>query len=48
MPLIVSTGISISGSVSQVLNEIRFSSEVGIEGGYLGPAKAVLTNMKIF
>ena len=42
------TGISISGSVSQVLNEIRFSSEVGIEGGYLGPAKAVLTNMKIF
>ncbi len=42
------TGISISGKVSEVLNHIRLSSDLGIHNGYYGPAQAVLSNMKIF
>ena len=42
------TGISISGSVSDVLNTIRFSDETATQDGYMGPKKALLTNMNIF
>ena len=42
------TGISISGKVSQVLDHIRFSPNTGIFGGYHGPDKALLEQMKIF
>ena len=42
------TGISISGSVSQVLNDIRFSSVMAVQDGYLGPEKAILQHLKIF
>ncbi len=42
------TGISISGSASEVLNSIRFSSKLSVYNGYMGPEKAQLTNMKIF
>ena len=42
------TGISISGSASEVLNSIRFSSKPAVYNGYMGPEKAQLTNMKIF
>ena len=42
------TGVSISGKLSQVLNNIRFSSETSVQGGYAGPAKAALQDMQIF
>ena len=42
------TGISVSGSVSQVLNSIRFSSKLAVQDGYQGPEKAQLLNMKIY
>ena len=42
------TGISISGSVSEVLDSIRFSSSLALQDGYLGPEKAILNNLKIF
>ena len=42
------TGVSISGKLSQVLDRIRFSSETAVHGGYVGPAKAALQDMKIF
>jgi len=42
------TGISISGSLSQVLNRIRFSCETAVFDGYSGPSKAILSGMKIF
>ena len=42
------TGISISGSLSEVLSEIRFSEDIALCGGYRGPAKALIGNMKIF
>jgi len=42
------TGVSISGKLSQVLDSIRFSSETAVHGGYVGPAKAALQDMKIF
>ena len=42
------TGVSISGKLSQVLNNIRFSSETTVQGGYVGPAKAALQDMQIF
>ena len=42
------TGVSISGKLSQVLENIRFSSEMAVHGGYFGPAKAALKNMTIF
>lgn len=46
--LIPVTGISVSGSVSQVLNTIRLSSKTATQDGYTGPDKALLSNMKIF
>ena len=42
------TGVSISGKLSQVLDKIRFSSELAVQGGYFGPAKAALQDMTIF
>lgn len=42
------TGISISGSLNQVLSSIRLSSETTVYNGYAGPAKAILGGMKIF
>ena len=42
------TGISITGSLKQVLSSIRLSCETAADDGYTGPAKAILQNMKIF
>ena len=42
------TGISVSGSLAEVLKQIRFSPEIAVSGGYQGPDKAVITNMKIY
>ena len=42
------TGISITGSLKQVLSSIRLSSEIAADDGYTGPKKAILQNMKIF
>lgn len=42
------TGISISGSASEVLNTIRFSQKTATQDGYIGPEKALLENMKIY
>ena len=42
------TGISISGSLADVLQQIRFSPEIAVSGSYRGPAKAVINNMKIY
>ena len=42
------TGISITGSVKQILSSIRLSSELSTCDGYTGPAKAILENMRIF
>ena len=42
------TGISITGSLKQVLSSIRLSTEIAAEDGYTGPAKAILQDMKIF
>ena len=46
--LIPVTGISITGSLKQVLSTIRLSTETAVDGSYSGPAKAILTDMKIF
>ena len=42
------TGISITGSLKQVLSSIRLSCETAVDDGYTGPTKAILQNMKIF
>ncbi len=42
------TGISISGKLSEVLNNIRLASEVAVHDGYVGPKKAILSGMKIY
>lgn len=42
------TGISITGKLSEVLNSIRLSKEVGVHDNYVGPAKAILSGMQIF
>ena len=42
------TGISISGKLSEVLPSIRLSKQTVVQGGYCGPDKALLTDMKIF
>jgi PmbA protein len=46
--LIPVTGISITGSLKQVLSSIRLSQTVGVDNGYQGPDKAILQDMKIF
>ena len=42
------TGISIAGKLSDTLNTIRFSTEAAVHNGYIGPKKAILSNMKVF
>jgi len=42
------TGVSISGSLSEVLQDIRLSQKAGIYDGYCGPEKAILDHLKIF
>ena len=42
------TGISITGSLKQVLSSIRLSTETAVDDSYSGPAKAILSQMKIF
>ncbi len=42
------TGISITGSLKQVLSSIRLSAKIAADDGYTGPDKAILQNMKIF
>ena len=46
--LVPLTGISITGSLKQVLSSIRLATEVAVDDGYTGPKKAILRNMKIF
>ena len=42
------TGISITGSLKQVLSTIRLSCVTAVDNGYSGPEKAILSHMKIF
>ena len=42
------TGISITGKVREVLNNIHLSCVTAVENGYTGPEKAIISNMKIF
>ena len=42
------TGISITGSLKQVLSSIRLSGTGAVYDGYCGPEKAILEHMKIF
>ena len=42
------TGISITGSLKQVLSSIRLSCSSAVYDGYCGPEKAILQDMKIF
>lgn len=42
------TGISITGSLSEVLNSIRLAKEVAVHDRYIGPKKAILRGMKVF
>ena len=42
------TGISISGALTEVLQDIRLSQRSGIYRGYCGPEKAILDHLKIF
>ena len=42
------TGISITGSLKQVLSSIRLSCQSAVYDGYCGPEKAILQDMTIF
>ena len=42
------TGISVTGSLKHVLSSLQLSSVTAVHNGYSGPAKAILTGMKIF
>ena len=42
------TGVSISGSLNEVLQDIRLSQKIGIHDDYCGPEKAILQHLKIF
>ena len=42
------TGVSISGSLTEVLRDIRLSQKSGIYDNYCGPEKAILDHFKIF
>ncbi len=42
------TGISITGSIRQVLNTLVLSSQLAVHDSYMGPEKAILQGMKIF
>ncbi len=42
------TGISVSGKLSEVLNNLHLSDKVTTQGGCQGPEKAIVYGMKIF
>ena len=42
------TGVSISGKLEDVLNKLRLSETTTVHNGYVGPEKAILSDMKIF
>ena len=42
------TGVSISGKLSEVLNNIRFCKNCALNGSYYGPEKAIIEGMNIF
>ena len=42
------TGISVTGKLSEVMEDIRFSRATAVFNGYTGPAKAIISAMKIF
>ena len=42
------TGISITGKLSEVLSSIRLAKETAIYDRYIGPKKAILSNIKVF
>ena len=42
------TGISIAGKLQDVLDQMKLSKTISMHDGYMGPAKAVLSGMKIF
>lgn len=42
------TGISVSGKLSEALNNIRLSKETASHGGYTGPAMAMVDSLSIF
>ena len=42
------TGISVSGALRQVLSYVKLSCHTAIHDGYMGPAQALLRNMRIF
>ncbi|MBQ6989991.1 MAG: hypothetical protein IJN58_02950, partial [Clostridia bacterium] len=42
------TGISITGKLSQVLSSLRLSETIATHDGYVGPEKAILSDMQIF
>lgn len=42
------TGVSISGSLNEVLQDIRLSNTVALHDGYCGPDKAILDHLRIF
>ena len=46
--LIPVTGVSISGKLEDVLNKLRLSGTPTVHNGYMGPDKAILSDMKIF
>ena len=46
--LIPVTGVSISGKLEDVLNKLRLSGTSTVHNGYMGPDKAILSDMKIF
>ena len=42
------TGISISGKLSMVLNNIRFSGDCCVMGSYSGPRTVLISDMAVF
>ena len=42
------TGVSISGSLNEMLNRLTLSAETAVQDGYYGPEKALLQGMKIY
>ena len=42
------TGVSVSGKLSEVLNNIRFSRECALMGSFYGPKKAMVFDFNIF
>ena len=42
------TGVSVSGKLSEVLNQIHFSRDCALMGNFYGPKKAIIYGMNIF